>query len=29
MNYQNNPILTSLIYAAFGLILGAIFALGI
>lgn len=29
MNYKDHPILTSLIYAAFGLILGALFALGI
>lgn len=29
MNYKTNPILTSLIYAAFGIILGALFALGI
>lgn len=29
MNYKTNPILTSLIYAVFGLILGALFALGI
>ena len=29
MNYKDHPILTSLIYAIFGLILGALFALGI
>ena len=29
MNYKDHPILTSLIYAVFGLILGAIFALWI
>lgn len=29
MNYKDHPILTSLIYAVFGLILGAIFALGV
>ena len=29
MNYQDHPILTSLIYAVFGLILGAVFALGV
>lgn len=29
MNYKDHPILTSLIYAVFGLILGTIFALGI
>ena len=26
MNYKDHPILTSLIYAVFGLILGAVFA---
>lgn len=29
MNYKDHPILTSLIYAIFGLILGAVFALGV
>lgn len=29
MNYKDHPILTSLIYAIFGLILGAIFAFGV
>lgn len=29
MNQPDNPILTSLIYAVVGLIMGAIFALGI
>lgn len=29
MDYKTNPILTSLIYAVFGLILGAVFALGV
>ena len=29
MKYKDHPILTSLIYAIFGLILGAIFAAGV